>query len=37
MSHAKDVLADQLLANANDPSFNVQSLESVRNLLETQR
>ena len=36
MSHAKDVLADQLLANANDPSFYVPFSESVANLSETE-
>lgn len=34
MSHAKDVLADQLSANANDPSFYVPFSESVANLSE---
>lgn len=34
MSHAKDVLVDQLLANANDPSFYVPFSESVANLSE---
>ncbi|WP_313799652.1 DinB family protein [Cytobacillus sp.] len=34
MSHAKEVLADQLLANANDPSFYVPFSESVANLSE---
>lgn len=34
MTHAKDVLAEQLLANANDPSFYVPFSESVANLLE---
>ncbi|MFJ7726144.1 DinB family protein [Neobacillus sp. NPDC097160] len=34
MTHAKDVLVDQLLANANDPSFYVPFSESVANLSE---
>lgn len=34
MSHVKDVLADQLLANANDPSFYVPFYQSVANLSE---
>ncbi|WP_460326220.1 DinB family protein [Paenibacillus sp. YSY-4.3] len=34
MPHAKDVLADQLLANANDPSFYVPFSEAVANLSE---
>ncbi|PFK43281.1 DltD domain-containing protein [Bacillus cereus] len=34
MSHAKDVLVDQLLANANDPSFYIPFSESVANLSE---
>ncbi|MED4205385.1 DinB family protein [Neobacillus mesonae] len=32
MTHAKDVLADQLLANANDPSWYVPFSESVADL-----
>lgn len=32
MFHAKDVLSDQLLANANDPSFYVPFSESVEKL-----
>lgn len=34
MFHAKDVLADQLLANANDPSWYIPFSESVENLSE---
>ncbi len=34
MSHAKDVLADQLLANANDLSWYIPFSESVTNLSE---
>ncbi|TCZ80751.1 DinB family protein [Paenibacillus albiflavus] len=34
MPHAKDILADQLLANANDPSFYIPFSESVANLSE---
>ncbi|WP_066298487.1 DinB family protein [Bacillus sp. FJAT-29937] len=34
MFHAKDVLADQLLANANDPSFYVPFSDAVVNLSE---
>jgi hypothetical protein len=34
MSRAKDVLQDQLLANANDPSWYVSFSESVVNLTE---
>lgn len=34
MFHAKDVLADQLLANANDPSWYAPFSESVKNLSE---
>ncbi|KON90010.1 DltD domain-containing protein [Sporosarcina globispora] len=34
MSQAIDVLADQLLANANDPSWYIPFLESVANLSE---
>src|SRR5699024_821511 len=34
MSHARDVLADQLLANTDDPSFYVPFSESVKNLSE---
>ncbi|WP_430791444.1 DinB family protein [Virgibacillus flavescens] len=34
MFHAKDVLADQLLANANDPSFYTSFSDSVENLTE---
>ncbi len=34
MSHAKDVLADQLLANANDRSWYVSFLESTANITE---
>lgn len=34
ISHAKDVLVDQLLANANDPSFYVPFSEAVANLSE---
>jgi uncharacterized damage-inducible protein DinB len=34
MTHAKDVLANQLLANANDPSFYIPFSESVANLSE---
>jgi hypothetical protein len=34
MAHAKDLLADQLLANANDPSFYVPFNQSVGNLSE---
>ncbi|MCR8645497.1 DinB family protein [Paenibacillus sp. N1-5-1-14] len=36
MSHAKDVLADQLLANANDPSFYIPFSESVANVSEVE-
>ncbi|WP_409271737.1 DinB family protein [Neobacillus sp. SCS-31] len=36
MVHAKDVLADQLLANANDPSWYIPFLQSVENLSEEQ-
>ncbi|MBS4196690.1 DinB family protein [Lederbergia citri] len=34
MIHGKDVLADQLLANANDPSWYLPFSESVENLSE---
>ncbi|MGE8205514.1 DinB family protein [Heyndrickxia sp. NPDC080065] len=34
MVHAKDVLSDQLLANANDPSWYLPFLDSVENLSE---
>ena len=34
MFHAKDVLADQLLANANDPSWYIPFSESVENMSE---
>ncbi|TQR21699.1 DinB family protein [Psychrobacillus vulpis] len=34
MFHAKDVLADQLLANANDPSWYLPFSDSVKNLPE---
>ncbi|GIN87586.1 hypothetical protein J6TS2_39720 [Heyndrickxia sporothermodurans] len=34
MSHAKDVLSDQLLANANDPSFYVLFSDAVAKLAE---
>lgn len=36
MFHAKDVLSDQLLANANDPSWYVPFFDSVENLSEDQ-
>ena len=36
MFHPKDVLCDQLLANANDPSWYVPFSESVQNLTEAQ-
>ncbi|MBD7944469.1 DinB family protein [Psychrobacillus sp. Sa2BUA9] len=36
MFHAKDVLSDQLLANANDPSWYVPFSESVNGLTEEQ-
>ncbi|WP_316569399.1 DinB family protein [Neobacillus sp. YIM B06451] len=36
MIHAKDVLSDQLLANANDPSWYIPFLQSVENLSEEQ-
>ena len=34
MFHPKDVLSDQLLANANDPSWYVPFTESIKNLTE---
>lgn len=34
MTHAKDLLVDQLLANANDPSFYVPFYQSVADLSE---
>lgn len=34
MFHAKDVLSDQLLANANDPSWYLPFSDSVENLSE---
>lgn len=34
MVHAKDVLSDQLLANANDPSWYIPFSESVEHLSE---
>ncbi|MGG1662035.1 DinB family protein [Brevibacillus sp. NRS-1366] len=34
MSHAKDVLSDQLLANANDPSWYLPFSEAVQNVSE---
>ncbi|ULM96517.1 DinB family protein [Peribacillus frigoritolerans] len=34
MFHAKDVLSDQLLANANDPSWYLPFSDSVKNLSE---
>ncbi|MFJ7667544.1 DinB family protein [Lysinibacillus sp. NPDC097195] len=34
MFHPKDVLSDQLLANANDPSWYVPFSESIKNLTE---
>ncbi|MFJ5764522.1 DinB family protein [Lysinibacillus sp. NPDC093210] len=34
MFHLKDVLSDQLLANANDPSWYVPFTEAVKNLTE---
>lgn len=34
MFHAKDVLADQLLANANDPSWYQTFSASIENLSE---
>ncbi|MFJ7661123.1 DinB family protein [Lysinibacillus sp. NPDC097162] len=34
MFHLKDVLSDQLLANANDPSWYVPLTEAVKNLTE---
>lgn len=36
MVHAKDVLLDQLLANANDPSWYVPFSDSITNLSEEQ-
>lgn len=36
MFHAKDVLSDQLLANANDPSWYVPFSDSAENLSEEQ-
>ena len=36
MFHSKDVLSDQLLANANDPSWYVPFSDSVENLSEVQ-
>jgi uncharacterized damage-inducible protein DinB len=36
MVHAKDLLSDQLLANANDPSWYDPFSDSVKNLLEEQ-
>lgn len=36
MVHAKDVLSDQLLANANDPSWYIPFSQSVENLSEEQ-
>ncbi|WP_059173986.1 DinB family protein [Bacillus sp. FJAT-27445] len=36
MVHAKEVLSDQLLANANDPSWYIPFLQSVENLSEEQ-
>ncbi|MFX3672905.1 MAG: DinB family protein [Paenisporosarcina sp.] len=36
MFHAKDVLSDQLLANANDPSWYIPFSDSVENLSEEQ-
>jgi len=36
MLHPKDVLSDQFLANANDPSFYVPFSESVENLTEAE-
>ncbi|EJS68871.1 DinB family protein [Bacillus cereus] len=34
MAHAKDVLADQLLANANDPSWYIPFSDAVKDLSE---
>lgn len=36
MFHSKDVLSDQLLANANDPSWYVPFSDSEENLSEVQ-
>ncbi|TKI71648.1 DinB family protein [Lysinibacillus mangiferihumi] len=36
MFHPKDVLSDQLLANANDPSWYVPFSESIKNLTEAE-
>lgn len=34
MAHVKDVLADQLLANANDPSWYIPFSDAVKDLSE---
>jgi len=36
MVHAKDVLLDQLLANANDPSWYLPFSDSIKRLTEEQ-
>jgi uncharacterized damage-inducible protein DinB len=36
MAHAKDVLSDQLLANANDPSWYLPFSDSIKRLSEEQ-
>lgn len=36
MVHAKDVISDQLLANANDPSWYIPFSDSIRGLTEDQ-